>query len=307
MIPTSQKSRARAKATGFTLIELLVVIAIIAILIALLLPAVQQAREAARRAACKNNIRQIALALHNYQSSVGTFPPGVLGTTGSQQSGQTLHTWQTMILPYVEQTPLYKNYDFNVRFDHSSNAASALQKLSIYLCPSHTKDEVVNGKYGPSHYAGNAGTTPGADDGVLYPLSSVRFADVPDGTSNTIFAGELTHDIGGWARGAMNSSSGGGGGGSGGGGSGGGGGQGFARAVLRWWKASPNCARPGFNIPTTGCSNSAEQRFQFGSMHTGGSHFALGDGSARFLSENISRDVYRALITRDGGETVGEF
>jgi hypothetical protein len=148
---------------------------------------------------------------------------------------------------------------------------------------------------------------------LLFPISSTTFRDVTDGTSNTLAAGEIAFEFGGWARGAINSrsgsggGSGGGGGGSGGGGSGGGGGQGFARGVLRWWKASPACARAGMNIPQTSCSNSAERRFQFSSPHPGGCHFALSDGSARFVSENLTVRVFRALVTRDGGEVVGQF
>lgn len=293
-------TRFRTHRLGFTLIELLVVIAIIAVLVALLLPAVQQAREAARRAACKNNLKQISLALHNYQATHGVFPPGVLGNRGSRNSGEKLHTWQAMILPFVDQSPIYEQYDFNVRFDDSINADLVLQKLPVYLCASQN-DLVINNQFGPSHYAANAGTEPGNDDGLMYPLSNTSFRDVTDGTSNTISTGEISHEIGGWARGAVNSGSG------SGGGKGGGGGQGFARGVLRWWQASPNCAQPGFNLPETGCSNNVEQRFQFSSLHVGGCQFSLSDGSTRFISENIDLDLYRALLTRSGSEVVGEF
>ena len=294
------------KKTGFTLIELLVVIAIIAVLVALLLPAVQQAREAARRASCKNNLKQISLALHNYQSIHGVFPIGVLGTSGSNSSPDRLHTWQAMILPFVDQAPLYQRYDFNVRFSDPANADLVREKLPVYLCASQD-DRLVDNTYGPSHYAANAGTRPGNDDGLMYPLSATSFRDVSDGTSNTISTGEIRFEIGGWARGAMNSGSGGSGSGGGSGGGGGGGGQGFARGVLRWWRADAGCAQPGFNLPETGCSNNVEQRFQFSSPHEGGCQFSLSDGSARFISENIDRDLFRSLLTRSGGEVVGEF
>jgi len=287
--------------SGFTLIELLVVIAIIAILISLLLPAVQKAREAARRATCNNNIRQIALALHNYQETHSVFPFGVLGTSGSTSAGHVLTTWQTLILPYVDQSVLYNQYDFNVRFDHANNASAVDQRLPVYVCPSQTKDELVNNQFGPSHYAANAGTTPGANDGLFFPLSATRFRDIADGTSNTLAVGEIAFEFGGWARGAINA-----GGGSGGGG-GGGGSQGFARGILRWWKASPGCATPGINPPETTCSGSVERKFQFSSPHAGGGHFAIADGSTRFISQSIDAQLYQALMTLRGGEIVGEF
>ena len=293
----SDTSKTTRHPRAFTLIELLVVIAIIAILIALLLPAVQQAREAARRTTCKNNIKQLSLALHNYESTQGVFPIGVLGTTGSTAAANVLTTWETMILPFLEQAPLYSQYNFNLRFDHASNAAAVKSILPMYMCPSQPQSSLVNDLYGPSHYAGNAGTIPGANDGFLYPLSNVRMRDLSDGTSNTITSGEIAFEFGGWARGAINA----------GGGGGGGTGQGFARGVLRWWTSAPACAKAGFNPPITTCSGSVERQFQFSSPHVGGCHFSLGDGSGRLLSENMDINVYKALITRSGGETVGEF
>ncbi len=282
---------------GFTLIELLVVIAIIAILIALLLPAVQQAREAARRAQCKNNQRQLGLAIHNYQGTYNRFPTGVLGTSGTATASEPLHTWCTLILPFVEQDNLHESYDFGVAYNDTANADEVLVKIPTYLCPSQPEDDIVDSLYGPNHYAGNAGTTPGADDGILFPMSSISFRDITDGTSNTLAAGELSFEFGGWARGAYG----------GGGGGGGGGGQGFARGVLRWWKASPNCAVAGLNPEPSSCSNNVEQRFQFSSPHPGGVHFTFADGHATFLSETIDLDTLRALTTRNGGEVIPEY
>jgi prepilin-type N-terminal cleavage/methylation domain-containing protein len=288
----SRTSRSRA----FTLVELLVVIAIIGILIALLLPAVQYAREAARRTSCKNNLRQIGLALHLYHDVHRKFPPGVLGNSGSQAANEKLHTWHALVLPFLEQVNLQNRYDFNVRFDHANNSAAVNEVVPVFVCPTMSTPLPQSG-FAPNHYPGNAGVLPGQNDGLFFPMSTVAMQDVTDGTSATLAVGELAFEIGGWARGAINT----------GGGGGGGGGQGFGRSVLRWWRAAPNCARPGLNPPVTTCSGSVERQFQFSSRHTGGVQFTLADGSTRFVSETVESAVLRGLTTRGGGEVVADF
>lgn len=292
--PSSRKLfRRTQRHSGFTLIELLVVIAIIAILIALLLPAVQQAREAARRTQCRNNLKQIGLAIHNYEASHGVFPPGVLGDNGSVAAGQKLHTWLAQTLPFLDQGPLHQKYDFNVRFDDPVNVTVVATTLSTFLCPS-VPNPAVSTPFAPTHFVGNSGSIPGNNDGLLYPLSKLTFRDVPDGTSSTLLIGEAALSIGGWAQGAINA----------GGGGGGGSGAGFGRSVTRWWSCAASCAKPGINPPLTTCSSGCEQQFQFSSRHTGGAHFHFVDGHASFVSENIDVYVLRALTTRNGGELI---
>ena len=117
---------------AFTLIELLVVIAIIAILIALLLPAVQQAREAARRTQCKNNLHQLGLALHNYHDEYQCFPPAYT----VDPDGKPLHSWRTLILPYLEHGPLYATIDLSKPWDDPANKAAYATNIQAYRCPS---------------------------------------------------------------------------------------------------------------------------------------------------------------------------
>lgn len=272
---------------GFTLIELLVVIAIIAILIAILLPAVQQAREAARRTQCRNNLKQVGLALHNYLAAHAVFPPGVLGDDGSAASNQLLHTWMTQLLPYLDQTQLYYLYDFNVRFNDPENADAVRIQLSTYRCPT-VPQELAPGPFAVTHFVGNAGSLPGNNDGMLFPMSVVQFRDVVDGTSSTIMVGEAAYFLGGWAEGAVNIV--------------GGSGAGFGRSTMRWSSCDATCAQPGLNPRLSNCSGGCEQQLQFSSRHQGGVHFMYVDGHGGFVSENVDSSLLRALTTRNGSE-----
>jgi prepilin-type N-terminal cleavage/methylation domain-containing protein/prepilin-type processing-associated H-X9-DG protein len=300
-IPPHSQALARRR-RGFTLIELLIVISIIAVLISMMLPAVLRAREAAQRVQCKNNLRQIGLALQNYHSACGLFPPGVLGDNGSPAADQLLHTWLAQLLPFIDQGALYSAYNYSLRYDAVLNASTVSRMIPVYMCPSLI-DPGSPLTFAPSTYAGNAGTMPGQNDGILFPMSTVAFHDVVDGVSTTLIVGECAFGIGGWAQGAIvdprqfgrgekDDSL--------------GASQGLGRGVLRWWSCAEPCARPGLNPPLTTCDDGCERKLQFSSAHPGGAQFIFADGHIRFLSQKIDSEVLKALTTRAGRELVSD-
>jgi len=205
---------------GFTLVELLVVIAIIGMLVALLLPAVQAARESARRSQCTNNLKQLGLAFHNYHDTHKAFPPAYViqpgggGLNGvpdplTRDAGPGW-AWGTLLLPYLEQEPLHDSFDFRRPCWDSANAAPARTQLDVFLCPSATgtsepmkvlsESGDVLATFGRSCYVVSAGQNEpwllsvdsyeGIADGPLYRNSRTRAADVTDGLTSTVFAGE---------------------------------------------------------------------------------------------------------------------
>ncbi len=299
---------------GFTLIELLVVIAIIAILIALLLPAVQQAREAARKSACKNNLKQLALGLHNYEATYGLFPPGYLYKPGP--GGDTMNHmgfgWGSMILPQIDQQPLFAQFNFNVPSWDPINLVPRERSLAVFLCPSDTysdKSYVVRNpnsspieQYAAASYAANWGpanatinldSTPTNCRGVFFRNSSTRVRDITDGTSNTFALGERTNgpiprddpDPGGHTT--------------------------FETA---WSAAARHLTDP---LDDHGHMVLFETQFRpnqangddkgLSAPHVGVAQFAICDGSVRAVSSNIDAGIYNALGTRGGQEVVGEF
>jgi prepilin-type N-terminal cleavage/methylation domain-containing protein/prepilin-type processing-associated H-X9-DG protein len=193
---------------AFTLIELLVVIAIIAILIGLLLPAVQKVREAAARAKCQNNLKQVALACHNYESANNTLPPGMgpVPTKGTDTGSRPSVLAQ--ILPYVEQAAKYSQFDFayDVRSDQHNELARG-QDIPIYMCPSDASDSVftetqtVPEVFGRSNYFGNLGINANPYQqssltvGMFNFVQKIRIADVQDGTSNTAMFSEVKRSV----------------------------------------------------------------------------------------------------------------
>jgi prepilin-type N-terminal cleavage/methylation domain-containing protein/prepilin-type processing-associated H-X9-DG protein len=191
---------------GFTLIELLVVIAIIAVLVALLLPAVQQAREAARRAQCKNNLKQIGLALHNYHEALQVFPPGRIVNYVNGQ-GHCFSAY-AHLLPYLDQGPIYNQINFNANPDDTGNSNAVVTALILPMlqCPSD-QEVVLQPGFGTHNYPMNTGTTfPVSPNnlqgtsitGIFYENSKVRMATITDGSSQTVcFSETVKSSLGG--------------------------------------------------------------------------------------------------------------
>ena len=335
---------------GFTLIELLVVIAIIAILIALLLPAVQQAREAARRTQCRNNLKQLALALHNYESSYGMLPPGWIAPQGVEYigTGATAGTgtdgwgswgWPALVLPFIDQAGLYNQLRVGeeIRFalDDPPRLALMRQTYPVFRCASDTAPERndrrrvagfsgTNRNLSTSNYVGwNSGSwgwLPGAAapvdrKGMFTMNSNTRFRDVTDGLSNTLMVGERMYRAFQSGTCTINCNA--------------------AVIFANEWNNHFNNSRrnPRFgNTNTLGMGEGAINSIFTGdptapgnncnaicargaaSYHEGGAQFAMGDGSVRFISENIDwepaiavNSTFERLGAMADGQPIGEF
>ena len=293
---------------GFTLIELLVVIAIIAVLIALLLPAVQQAREAARRSQCRNNLKQLGLAMQTYHDSNKVFPVGSFNCCWG--------TWMVEVLPYIDQNPLFKQWisqNMNdvpaggFRYSSASNIPVTRTRLAAMTCPSDTPNAPIN-PITSHNYAVNYGNTnynQATQNGVVFQgapfaraAKAVPIAEVKDGTANTLLVAEVVQGTGTDLRG------------------------------FSWWgDASQFSAyyQPNSTVPdriyTAGyCVNTPSQNlpcavstaadptlFSSRSRHTGGVHVVMVDGAARFISQNIDLGIWRAISTTKGRELATEF
>ncbi len=343
-LTTSQRT------SGFTLIELLVVIAIIAILIALLLPAVQQAREAARRTQCKNNLKQLVLALHNYESTHGLLPPGWIGadgnsypggrgSTGTGVDGQGNWAWPALVLPYVDQAPLYNTLlvgqDIRVALDDPPRLKLMQQGFPAFKCPSDTAPDInntrrvagfagTNRNLSTSNYVGwNSGSlgwlpmegNPQDRQGFFTLNSNTRFRDCTDGLSNTLMVGERMYKSFVSGTCTINCNA--------------------AVIFANEWNNNYNNSRrnPRYgNTNTLGMGEGHINSIFTGSptapgancnaicargaasYHEGGAQFAMGDGSVRFISENIDwvpdnpiNSTFERLGAMKDGQVVGEF
>jgi prepilin-type N-terminal cleavage/methylation domain-containing protein/prepilin-type processing-associated H-X9-DG protein len=326
---------------AFTLVELLVVIAIIGILIALLLPAVQTAREAARRSQCRSNIKQIGLALHNYLGAYKKFPPGAIlapasaasGCPPRQQNGNedTFITWTISILPYMDQTALYSQFDLNLpiptrqnrrtgRTVHNGNIVFGPNRPSVYECPSHPKggSTTVLLNYlgvmgGGDNCVFNAGNCPrGAwctgnagrlywQNGVFHWNKSADLATVRDGSSNVYLIGETKYmrtvndiDTRTNMTNAPDLAT-------------WGGGVDLRDAGTGLNSSTQTMAAAVLPINTQGVNPFDSGGFMrlFGSDHPGGCHMLMADGSAHFISDTIDLNIHRGLGAMNDGHPAG--
>jgi prepilin-type N-terminal cleavage/methylation domain-containing protein/prepilin-type processing-associated H-X9-DG protein len=269
--------------SGFTLVELLVVIAIIGILVGLLLPAVQSAREAARRLSCTNNLTQIALAIQNYEMTFQCYPAGTAEAAGPivNTANGYHHNWLTQLLPYLEESVTYDHIDFSAGVYDAQNATVRTVRIPVYRCPSDWESWPGNGL---SNFAGLHHDVDAAIDddnnGVFFLNSFVRYDQITDGSSHTIFVGEKCSerqaDLG-WMSGT--------------------------RWTLRNTGVPIN---QGANAITNTAGRAAGAAplivGGFGSHHPGGSNFAFGDGHIGFIGEQISLELLQQYGHRSDGK-----
>lgn len=296
--------------TGFTLVELLVVIAIISILIALLLPAVQVAREAARRSSCQNNLKQLGLGLHLFENQQGAFPPGTRMHAQQRKLGTP---WRVFVLPHVEYGDLYDRIGpiespTDPNNGGMENLSAREQAIELFHCPSGPRSE---GRDQLSHYSGISGTRAAAEtwslddgnfgdvhlDGIFYPESHTRIAEIEDGTSHTLALGERTYIFNHWLNGATWKQ-----------------GDPYEYVALGATKnvvypINASHERLGYYVGDRSAPASAQRimklnDLEFASEHPGGAQFGLADGSVHFLAEDLDLNIYQSMATRAGGEVV---
>ncbi len=316
-------SESRSVRGAFTLVELLVVIAIIGLLVGLLLPAVQQVREAARRASCLNNLHQIGLALHNFESALKVFPASGWTTAGPGNPTGKYLGWRPIILPFLEQPGLSDLYDRSLNWWESTNAVSAAVPVPVFECPSVAgREPVLNAvakpprpamtfanPVAPTDYEAIMGLQPGSINphlasniynndnrfAVMHRNSTNRFADIHDGTSTTLMvvetAGRPTVFRGNRPRHDLANDQG-----------------------IGWADSEGPYSLDGANAdgsvegggPAAGCTWSLNRRNdnEVYSFHPGGANVLFAGANTAFLPDSIDIAVMAAICTRDAGEPV---
>jgi len=269
---------------GFTLIELLVIVSVAAVLLALSLPTVVRAQEAARMTSCKNNLKQLGIAMHNYHDVYATFPPGWVEKKDGAEEGP-FTGWQTALLPYVDQAALFNQVNFDAFENNDEKVFKTV--IEVYRCPSDPMVGLnpLRGKWATSSYSGNGGNerlpgsvdTPDKLNGIFWKNSSCRIRDIIDGTSNTFMIGERSLDSGSGI----------------------------------WMGVTKNRNE---NDAITDCSHHAQLNksiTSYSSRHPGGAHFVCCDGAVHFIKDSIESapelGVYQKLAQRDDGQPVGDF
>lgn len=280
---------------AFTLVEILVVIAIIGVLVALLLPAVQAAREASRAASCKNNLKQMGLALHMYHDVRRRLPPGWEASPGPDDPNGW--GWGAAVLPQLEQRNVQSTINYNLPIDHASNQQARESVVPTYLCPTDildsrfviyggADDEFANQDQigspmflvAKSNYVGVFGLSeiedvPSAGEGIFFHNSRLTFASISDGLSNTLLIGERGSKLG--------------------------------SSVWSGVIPGANNAKGRIVGSADHTPNHADHHFDdFSSFHPQGVHFLVGDGSVQRINDQINVAVYHAMVTRSGGEVV---
>lgn len=293
-------SRPRDAARGFTLVELLVVVAIFGVLIGLLLSAVQQARASADRLKCTNNLKQIGLAFHMYHDRQGSLPPG--HRSPARAEAMPWSGWPLSLLPELEQASLFANAQSAYRLNQNPFLNPPHTGLAtivpIYVCPSDGRAASV--QWAPrsrfftafTDYLGVSGRDSSTLDGVLFQGSSIRFADITDGTSNTLLVGErpVSRDFqyGWWYAGIGQKNT------------------GSADVVLGVREVNllpviPGSCGPGAYAFRSGRIDDQCDMFHFWSLHPGGANFLFVDGAVHFLPYSAN-PIMPALASRAGGE-----
>ena len=261
-------NRAVDRHAGFTLVELLVVLAIVGMLVGLLLPAVQSARESARMIHCRNNLRQIGIALNVHHTEQRSFPPGGIEWRPPGDTTKRQLAWSAFLLPYLEETNLYEALDLSTPFDSPENASGAARVLPVYVCPSSQRGaKLVDGR-GPCDYGGIYGERITSRNqppkGIMLYDKQISLRQVRDGASQTLIVAEDSQFVDGQ------------------------------------WINGRNLFDQAYAI-----NQAPEHENDMRSEHGAGAHGVMADASVHFLTNNLDLTVLAALCTRAGGEVVG--